>query len=64
MMFLFLMVLALIFLIAGGIGLFYTNIYITGGSHSWVQGNIAFGAFTAIGIVMLIFMAVFGQEIE
>ncbi len=63
-MFLFFMILALILLIAGGSGLFYTNVNLAGGSHLWVCGNITFGTFTILGIATLIFMALFGSEIE
>jgi len=63
-MFLFFMILALIFLIAGGIGLFYTNVNFGAGSHSWVFGNITYGTFTFVAIATLIFMALFGSEIE
>lgn len=63
-MFLFFMLLALIFLIAGGFGLFYTNINLVSGSHYWIHGNITYGTFTVVGIAILIFMALFGSEIE
>ena len=63
-MFVFFMVLALIFLIAGGVGLFYTNINMASGSHLWVQGNITYGTFTAVGALTLFFMAIFGHQID
>jgi hypothetical protein len=63
-MFVFFMILALIFLIAGGIGLFYTNINLAAGSHYWIHGNITYGTFTIVGIATLIFMALFGSDIE
>jgi len=63
-MFVFFMILALIFLIAGGIGLFYTNINLISGSHLWIQGNITYGTFTTVGALTLIFMAIFGSQIE
>jgi len=63
-MFIFFMILALIFLIAGGIGLFYTNLNFASGSHYWIYGNLTFGTFTIVGIATLIFMAIFNSEFE
>ncbi len=63
-MFIFFMILALIFLIAGGTGLFYTNINLVAGSHYWVHGNITYGTFTVVGIAIIIFMILFGSEFE
>jgi hypothetical protein len=55
---------ALIFLIAGGIGLFYTNVNLGSGSTLWVFGNITFGVFTIVGIALIIFLALFNQEFD
>jgi len=63
-MFVFFMILALIFLIAGGIGLFYTNVNLGAGSTLWVFGNITFGVFTIVGIAVLIFLALFNKEFD
>ena len=63
-MFFFFMVVALIFLIAGGFGLFYTNINLEVGSPYWIHGNITYGTFTILGILTLILLAIFGSEIE
>lgn len=63
-MFIFFMILALIFLISGGIGLFYTNINFASSSHYWIIGNLTFGTFTLVGIATLIFMAIFNTEFE
>lgn len=63
-MFVFFMILALIFLISGGVGLFYTNINLASGSHLWIQGNITYGTFTTVGALTLIFMALFGSQFE
>jgi hypothetical protein len=63
-MFVFFMILALIFLIAGGVGLFYTNINLAAGSHLWIYGNITYGTFTVVGIATLIFMALFNAEFD
>ena len=63
-MFIFFMILALIFLVAGGIGLFYTNINLVSGTHLWIFGNITFSTFTVVGIGILIFMGLFNKEFE
>ena len=63
-MFGFSMILALIFLIAGGIGLFHTNINLVAGTNLWIFGNITFGTFTVVGIAILVFMAIFNTEFE
>jgi hypothetical protein len=63
-MFIFCLILALIFLISGGIGLFYTNINFATSSHYWIYGNLTFGTFTIVGIAIIIFMALFNTEFE
>ena len=63
-MFLFIMILGLVLLVAGGVGLLVTNTSAVVGSINWTQGNIAFATFTVIGIGMLVFLAIFGSEIE
>ncbi len=63
-MFLFFMVMALVLLIAGGVGLFYTNANILAGAPLWVLGNITFGTFAVLGIGLLIFLAIFNTEFE
>jgi len=63
-MFLLFMIIALIFLIAGGAGLFYTFVNLTSADPAWVIGVIAFGTFTLIGLAALIFLALFNTEFE
>lgn len=63
-MFLFLIFLALIFFIAGGVGLFYTHTSLAAGSPSWVHGNITYGTFTIVGLATIVFLVIFGSEIE
>ena len=63
-MFIFFMILALIFLVAGGIGLFHVNVHLTSGSDLWIYGNITFGVFTVVGIATLIFMGLFNTEFD
>ena len=63
-MFVFSMILALIFLVAGGIGLFHINLNLVAGTNLWIYGNITFGTFTVVGIAILVFMAIFNTEFE
>jgi hypothetical protein len=58
------LILALIFLIGGGVGLFYVNVNLVARTDLWVCGNIAFGVFAAVGIVIIIFMALFNADFE
>jgi hypothetical protein len=58
------MILALIFLIAGGIGLFHVNVNLGAGTDLWIYGNITFGVFTIVGIAILVFMAIFNREFD
>jgi hypothetical protein len=63
-MFTFFMILALVFLIAGGAGLFYVNVNVASGTPLWMVGNIAFGVFAIVGLMILIFMAIFNTEFD
>jgi hypothetical protein len=58
------LILALIFFIGGGGGLFYVNTNLAARSDLWVCGNITFGVFVAVGIVIIIFMALFNTDFE
>ena len=63
-MFIFFLILAFVFLIPGGIGLFHVNANVAAGTNLWVYGNITFGTFTAVGIAIIIFMALFNAEFD
>jgi hypothetical protein len=58
------LILALIFLIGGGVGLFHVNVNLVAGTDLWVCGNIAFGVFVAVGFIIIIFMAIFNAEFD
>jgi hypothetical protein len=58
------LILALIFLIGGGVGLFYVNVNMVAHTDLWICGNITFGVFVAVGIVIIIFMALFNAEFD
>lgn len=63
-MFLLMMVIGLIFLIAGGFGLFVVNINMIVGDHAWIIGNITFSVFLVVGVLILLFMAIFNREFD
>ena len=63
-MFTFFMILALVFLVTGGIGLFHVNINIGSGTHLWLYGNLTFGTFAAVGVAVIIFLALFNSEFD
>ncbi|MFC2071888.1 hypothetical protein ACFLUU_04120 [Chloroflexota bacterium] len=63
-MFLYLLIIALIFVVAGGGGLIFTFINWDAGSTHWIQGIIIFGTFAAVGLVSLGFLIMFPEEIE
>jgi hypothetical protein len=58
------LILALIFFIGGGVGLFHVNVNMVSGTDLWICGNITFGVFLAVGIVIIIFMAIFNAQFE
>jgi hypothetical protein len=63
-MIIFLMIIALVFLITGGIGLFYTNVNVASGTTLWMFGNLTFGMFAFFGLAIIIFMAIFNAEFD
>jgi hypothetical protein len=63
-MFIYILILGLIFLIGGGIGLFHVNVNMVSGTDLWLYGNITFGVFALVGIMVIIFLAIFNAEIE
>jgi hypothetical protein len=63
-MFVLFLILALIFLIGGGAGLFYVNVNLMSGTDLWICGNIAFGVFVAVGIMIIFFMALFNAQFD
>lgn len=58
------LILALIFFIGGGAGLFYVNVNMMSGTDLWIIGNITFGVFVAVGVVIIIFMAFYNAQFE
>ena len=62
-MFILFMIVALIFLVPGGIGLFFINLNFGAGSSFWIVGILTFGTFTALGVAILVFMALFNTEL-
>jgi hypothetical protein len=62
-MLIFFMILGLIFLISGGVGLFYVNTHVVAEAVQFI-GNLAFGTFTFFGLAILAFLAIFNAEFD
>jgi len=65
-MLVFFMILGLIFLISGGIGLFYVNTgaHVDPGTALFFLGNLTFATFVVFGIAILLFLAFFNAEFD
>jgi hypothetical protein len=65
-MIIFFIITGLIFLISGGVGLFYINTgnHVESGTALFFLGNLGFGTVLLIGIMVLIFIALFNAEFE
>ena len=63
-MFVFFMILALVFLVVGGIGLFHVNINVSSDTHIFLYANLIFGTFTFLGVAVLAFLAFFNAEFD
>jgi hypothetical protein len=53
-----------VFLISGSIGLFYTNTNLAAWTSLWVFGNLTFGTFALVGVLILVFMAFYNVEFD
>jgi hypothetical protein len=58
------LILGLILLVGGGVGLFHVNVYLERSNELWFYGNLIFGIFALVGIVILIFLAWFNAEFD
>ncbi len=54
--------LGILLLISGAIGLFVVNLNYSSGELMWIQGNLTYGVFTLIGLVMTISFMISGFE--
>jgi hypothetical protein len=65
-MIIFFIILSLVFLVSGGIGLFYINTadHVASGTPLFFLGNLGFATLLAIGILVLVFIALFNTEFE
>jgi hypothetical protein len=54
---------ALIFLITGGVGLFYVNTQTIAEAVKFI-GNLTFGVFAFFGLAIIIFIAIFNAEFD
>jgi hypothetical protein len=62
-MLIYFLILGLIFLISGGVGLFYVNTHALANTIHFI-GNLAFGTFTLFGLAIIIFLAIFNTEFD
>ena len=58
------MLVGLLFLVAGGAGLFYTFINLASGDPLWVIAIIIFATFVLFGLGLIVFLALFNQEFD
>lgn len=58
------MIMGLLFLVAGGAGLFYTFANLTSADPLWVIGIIVFATFTIFGLGLIVFLALFNTEFD
>ncbi len=58
------MIIGLLLLIAGVTGIFLTFINFTSGSPYWIQGNLTYGTFTAVGLTIIVLLTITGPEFE
>jgi len=65
-MLIFFVIFGLIFLVSGGVGLFYINTanHVASGTALFVLGNLGFGTFALIGVLILIFIGLFNAEFD
>jgi len=63
-MLIFFLILGLIFLVSGGIGLFYVNTHVFIEAALPFIGNLTFGTFTLFGLAIIIFLAIFNAEFD
>ena len=65
-MLLYFLILGLIFLISGGVGLFYvdTGGHVASGTPLFFIGNLTFGTFVVFGLAILVFLAFFNAEFD
>jgi hypothetical protein len=63
-MLIFCIILGLVFLVSGGVGLFYINTanHVASDSALFVLGNLGFGTFLLVGILVIIFIGLFNAE--
>ena len=65
-MLIFFLILGLIFLISGGVGLFYVNTgaHIASGTSLFFVSNLTFSTFLIFGVAILVFLAFFNAEFD
>lgn len=59
-------ILGLVFLGSGGVGLFYINTadHVASGTALFFLGNLGFATFVLVGLLILVFIALFNAEFD
>ena len=55
-------VIGLLLFVAGGIGLLLTNANLDSGDIEWAMGNLTYGTFTLIGVILFVTMIIASWE--
>ena len=63
-LFMLLPFIGILLLISGGIGLFIVNLNYPFGDLIWIQGNLTFGVFGLVGLIIIISFMISGSEME
>lgn len=63
-LFMLLPFIGILLLISGSAGLFIINLNYPAGELAWIQGNLTYGVFTLVGLVITICLMVSGLELE
>jgi hypothetical protein len=64
LLFMILPFIGILLLISGAVGLFIINLNYSVGDLIWIQGNLTFGVFTLVGLVITICLMIGGLEQE
>jgi hypothetical protein len=65
-MLIFFLILGLIFLVSGGLGLFYVNTgaHFASGTPLFFISNLTFSTFLVFGVAILVFLAFYNREFD
>jgi len=63
-LFMLLPFIGILLLISGAAGLFIINLNYPAGNLIWIQGNLTYGVFTLVGLVITLCLMISGLELE